>query len=434
MIRGMILENYKSFGKLDLNLQKGGEPKSVVAIYGENGSGKSNIISVFKNLILSFQTLNNQDRLLDFQSNIPKNNLVDKTSLLEVFEDSYMLDTTDDMRVKINFQVNDSDGYYELIFKKVDGKPYLYSEELYYLIKKASGTVFKIKGTKNGPNQIEFSPSLFANTKFRDLAQDMVNRLWGKHSFLAIFNNLIEKSNKEYVESNVSANFLNLIRTFNTVAFRGDDSTGVNTFNGLLPDMIKGTLNKNQSDELITTTSNALNKYLVPLYSDLMEVYYQTERTEEGIHYELFERKRMGGRVLNLPFRLESHGTKELLKLFPLFLNAVNGKTVVIDEIDQGIHDLLVDTLVDNLKDDIEGQLIFTTHDTEVMKELDVSALYVIQIDINGNKKVETLSKNNKRNIAAHNNIQKKYLEGYFAGIPYSSEVDFYDILNDLEV
>lgn len=120
MIRGLILENYKSFGKLDLNLQKGGKPKSVVAIYGENGSGKSNIISVFKNLILSFQTLNNQDRLLDFQSNIRKNHLVDKTSLLEVFEDSYMVDTTDDMRIKINFQVNDSDGYYELIFKKIE--------------------------------------------------------------------------------------------------------------------------------------------------------------------------------------------------------------------------------------------------------------------------------------------------------------------------
>ncbi|WP_155832132.1 AAA family ATPase [Companilactobacillus nodensis] len=152
------------------------------------------------------------------------------------------------------------------------------------------------------------------------------------------------------------------------------------------------------------------------------------------IRYELYEKKRISNKIVEIPFALESNGTKRLLDLFPLFLNAVNGNTVIIDEIDQGIHDLLIDRIIDNIKEDITGQLIFTTHDTQVMKQLDVSSLYVIQVDSEGNKRIVNISKASKGKIAANNNIQKLYLDGYFAGIPYSDDVDFYDILEGIGV
>lgn len=174
-------------------------------------------------------------------------------------------------------------------------------------------------------------------------------------------------------------------------------------------------------------------KYFIPLYSDIESMFYKKNNTENGeINYELYEKKRISNKLITIPFDLESNGTQRLLSLFPLFLNAIAGRTVIIDEIDQGIHDLLIERLIDNVREDLEGQLIFTTHDTQIMQQLDASSLYVLQVDYAGNKRIVNISKASQKNIAANNNIQKLYLNGYFSGIPYADDVDFYDILEDL--
>ena len=169
------------------------------------------------------------------------------------------------------------------------------------------------------------------------------------------------------------------------------------------------------------------------MYSDIENIFYKKSSSKsDEIHYELYEKKRISNTLITVPFSLESNGTKKLLNLFPLFLNAISGQTVIIDEIDQGIHDLLVERIVDNVQEDLEGQLIFTTHDTQIMQQLDVSSLYVLQIDSLGNKRIVNLSKASQKSIAANNNIQKLYLNGYFSGVPYADDVDFYDILGSL--
>ena len=455
MITALHLDNYKSFKRLDLDLKKGKYPKKMVAIYGENGSGKSNIVSAFQNLVASLKTVGIQSELAKVQaqsfggkdgeedSNVPeffldliRNGGFNDTDLLKVFRNTYMLQTDEPMKIKYDFSIGGHEGYYELIFKKNDDTPYLYSEKLYYLIKKSSGIVFKIVDDSNGVPNSTWSPSLFRKSEIKKLTEDTTARLWGKHTFLSIFNGLVDQSNKAYIINNISSNFLDVLNEFNTIAYKSDRSTGINVLGSLLRNMMGGrTKNNDKQKDKLKLTESTLKKYFVPLYSDIMDLFYKiTDDGKDKLEYELYEKKRVAGKILEIPFRLESHGTKQLLELFPLFLNAVHGETVIIDEIDQGIHDLLIDRLIDNIKDDIEGQLIFTTHDTQVMKELDPSSLYIIQIDPDGNKKVVNVSKSNKSNIMAHNNIQKKYLEGYFAGIPYADDVDFFDILECLEV
>lgn len=452
MITSLHLENYKSFKKLNLNLEKGKKPKKIVAIYGENGSGKSNIISAFQNLVLSLNTVNSQEDFAKFQAqllkrhekseddnfilNVLRSGAPDNIELMGVFKNSYMLDATGPMKIRYDFEIEGNHGYYELIFEKNEDETYLSSEKLHYLIKKSSGDFFEISGDSKGVSEKKWSPSLFKSKEIKQLVDSNASRLWGKHTLLSIFNNVFRQNNREYLKKNISKNFLVALGSLKTIAYRSDESAGINGYSMLLRNMINGKFLKNEkNDKKIEATKNALNKYFVPLYSDINKMYYKFTEDDDGKQkYDLFESKRIGGESVEVPFRLESHGTKRLMDLFPLFLNAVNGETVVIDEIDQGIHDLLIDRIIDNLKDDIEGQLIFTTHDTQVMRQLDASSLYVIQIDSKGKKQVINLTKGAKDNIAAHNNIQKKYLEGYFAGIPYSSDVDFYDIVSDLEV
>lgn len=457
MFTGLYLENYKSFRHVDIDLKKSKKPKKIVAIYGENGSGKSNIVSAFTSLSQSLDTVKNQANLAKLQKKIadtaeeseqrqltPENiwlqlvrsGNVTNTDLPLIFKNAGMIGSKEPVVLQYNFNIADNDGYYKLVFNRGERGLYLAEESLYYLIKRSSGTLFKVSGDAEGNVTSKLSPSLFKRGTMREMAGDSIDRLWGKNSFLAIFNGIIMNNNYQYLRENVSANFLQVMEMFNHLAFRGDDGSSVNNFQLLLRNMLRGVLpDSERTQRVLKITEDSLNKYFVPLYSDIYQVFYQYQGNDkETINYELFEKKRIGGEVIDVPFRLESNGTRRLLDLFPLFLNAVHGETVVIDEIDQGIHDLLIDRLIENIKDDIRGQLIFTTHDTQVMKELDPTAVYIIQSDVEGKKRVISLSRNGQVNIAANNNIQKMYLNGYFAGIPYADDVDFEDVLSELEV
>ncbi|APX71971.1 ATP-binding protein [Companilactobacillus allii] len=447
MFTSVEFENYMSLKKLKLNIKQKNDFKKIVAIYGENGSGKSNIVSAFMNLRLSLDTLNAKKKLDEFLSSDTKNENImnvkhytamysDRSRIDRVFENTYLLGATEPMSLKYNFKIYGHFGYYKLIFKKdSSGSLYLASEELNYLIKKSSGVIFHITSDENQNISIKVSPQLFKNANLSNSMDDLIKRLWGKHTFLAIFQEFAVENNEKYIIENVLNNFLKVQSKFEHLSFKTDNARGANNFRQMLHNLISGTVNNGNTRNKIENTSESLNKYFVPLYSDIMSLHYKTESLEDNkTKYELYEKKRISDEIVEIPFVLESNGTKKLLNLFPLLLNAVNGDTVIIDEIDQGIHDLLIDRIIENVKDDITGQLIFTTHDTQVMKQLDVSSLYVIQVDSSGNKRVSNISKASKSNIASNNNIQKLYLEGYFAGIPYADDVDFYDIIENLGV
>jgi len=459
MFTGLEIENYKAFKNLKLKMKKNNLPKSIVAIYGENGAGKSNIVSAFMNLGMSLRTVDTQKQWTEIQTQMAaekdltendnsQNSLseamlafirsgkMNYRQLSQIFNAStHMIGTTKPMRVQYDFELDGHHGYYELIFKISDSKKmYLASETLNYLIKKSSGVLFEITSGSDGNIAYKWSPTLYKNSEIRKLIDDSVERLWGKHTFLAILNSFMTDSNQKYIKKNVSENLLKVIGNFGRIAFRTDMATGVNAFSTMLGDLNRGRIRRNDDNKhKLEVTKEALNKYFVPLYSDVLGVSYRAKIVDDKIEYRLYVQKRIGGQKLIIPFDFESNGTKKLLNLFPLFLNAVYGETVIIDEIDQGIHDLLIDRLIDNLQDDIKGQLIMTTHDTQVMQQLSVSSLYVIQTDNDGNKQVANLSKASKDNIAAHNNVQKMYLNGYFSGVPYADDVDFYDILSGLE-
>ena len=46
MLKSIKLKNFRSFGNLEANFTtKSGRPKKLIMIYGENGSGKSNLMA-----------------------------------------------------------------------------------------------------------------------------------------------------------------------------------------------------------------------------------------------------------------------------------------------------------------------------------------------------------------------------------------------------
>ena len=99
--------------------------------------------------------------------------------------------------------------------------------------------------------------------------------------------------------------------------------------------------------------------------------------------------------------------------------------TVVYDEIDNGVHDLLLTRMILALKDGFSGQLIITTHNTMLLEELSPHDVYIINTDYEGNKRVVCAD---QFDIQSNHNMRMRYLKGLFGGTPFVDEIDYDEI------
>ena len=95
-----------------------------------------------------------------------------------------------------------------------------------------------------------------------------------------------------------------------------------------------------------------LNQYFTQLYSDIKKAYYKFKKEGDGYRYELYFDKVCGGSIRSIPVSLESTGTRKLLDDFPIFFTSAMGLTAFVDEVDSGIHDLLMNDILRLLKND----------------------------------------------------------------------------------
>ena len=116
-------------------------------------------------------------------------------------------------------------------------------------------------------------------------------------------------------------------------------------------------------------------------------------------------------------------------------IGALIGETVIIDEIDNGIHDLLMKNIIMSIKDEITGQLIITTHNTLLLEVLPKESIYILTTNYSGNKTINSIKDYDVR-VQKNNNARTLYLKGLFGGIPTTNYIDFEEIkykLNELE-
>ena len=171
-----------------------------------------------------------------------------------------------------------------------------------------------------------------------------------------------------------------------------------------------------------------LSKFFSRLYSDIKSVHFLKESVNDGkVKYNLFFDKKIAGKLRSIPAENESTGTKNLMAILPFLLMCADGKTVIIDELDIGIHDLLVSQLIKQCIPEITGQLIATTHNTFLMTYKDAPNIFIISIDRKGFKQIASIQSTEPPNVKT--NIQKRYLEGYYSGIPLTADIGLRDIL-----
>jgi len=131
------------------------------------------------------------------------------------------------------------------------------------------------------------------------------------------------------------------------------------------------------------------------------------------------------GQLVPFKFMLEeSDGTKVIAGLLGIALWALeNGKTIIIDELDRSLHPFVLISLIRLFKsrryNQSNAQIIFTLHDPTLLDEhhMRISEVAIVNKTLKGGTTCKRICDfEGARNVS---NFRKQYLEGVFSGIPY---------------
>ncbi len=122
-----------------------------------------------------------------------------------------------------------------------------------------------------------------------------------------------------------------------------------------------------------------------------------------------------------MPMAYESHGTREFIKLYPLILNALEtGGIAVIDELDNSIHPLILPEILrwfaDPVRNPLNGQLWISCHNASLLEDLIKEEIYFCEKDGAGRTSVYGLR--DIQSVRRTDNYYRKYLGGVFGAVP----------------
>ncbi len=274
MFTYLHVKNFKSLVDFTIDFRNSrNTPRKFIAIYGENGAGKSNIVDVFYFLK---RTLNTR---LDFefpQIDIPiipqkhkKQVSRDLTSLKTIIKNSKTFGSNDNMVIKCGIRINNID--YEYIIE-TDNENIVY-EKLSYIKSNNSKLLYEIKKDK----------TLIANSikdsRYKHELEYEIKKYWGKHSLLAIINyesyakrvDFIKTAiNKELLLFNDYFIILNILRPLNQY-----EPQPANVNMRFLTPMIDEYVIEINKEYLLNITEKLLNIIATALYSDIKQIYYR---------------------------------------------------------------------------------------------------------------------------------------------------------------
>ena len=125
--------------------------------------------------------------------------------------------------------------------------------------------------------------------------------------------------------------------------------------------------------------------------------------------------------ALLMPPNYESHGTRQFLKLFPLILDSLSaGSIAIIDELDAAIHSMILPEIIgwfhDPVRNPNNAQLWMSCHNVSLLEELSKDEIVFCEKDRQGMTEIYSL--NDVKAVRRDDNYYKKYLGGTFGAVP----------------
>ncbi len=366
-----------SFYKKTVDKEFDSEKYRVKAIYGENGAGKSALITavkIFQNLILDDNYLN------DSKTQIFLDEIINKATQTFCFECEFLFSSNNTSRV-YHYSVcigKRENGIYEIQSEHLKVKNGNYANSRYKM-------VFEIENGELafldcGDNEREWiekkSMNLLSSHSFVGLYMknfevdyifnDLVSASFFIHiiacSTLALVINvyIAEEDQHElyFLRKKLKGNVLHKQKMIDEL-FGYED--GFNTFFRVNESHVD-----KKSFEEYKERINQLTRFIKIFKSDLVSI--DIDAKENGGEYICDLNLNYGGDVINKEF--ESTGIKKLIRLFDCFVAASKGAIVFVDEMDSNLNDVYLCKLIEYFMYYGKGQLCFTTHNLDPMTVL----------------------------------------------------------------
>lgn len=416
------------FYKKIVNQKFDADKYRIKAIYGENGSGKSAIITavkIFQDIICNSQYLSESknQKLLD--------ELINKKTQHYKFKCEFLCRLEKDNIIfayELQLKKNES-GLYEIVYEKLSERSGNYSNSRYKSIYEVSnGKLIFVNAQNENYSMIE----------------KMTYNLLGKSSFLNIyffnFNNFnkdtVTDSTRIYVRVCICMVLAFIIKVY----LDEEDKHELYFIKKVFSERIKNDNNyisenvleimdslsvtdsiipKNNFDIYVEKINN-LTAFLRIFKHDLKSI--EIDKKDDGDNYRCDLNLNYGDYLINKEF--ESTGIKKLIKLYDCFDAASKYGIVFIDEMDSNLNDVYLCKIIEYFMYYGKGQLCFTTHNLDPMSVLKENK-YSIDFLSSDNKLVSWVSKEN----ATPDNYFKN---GMIENIPFNIDAtDFIGVFGE---
>lgn len=435
MLYRVIVNNYKSFGEeqqFDMfpNMRRDNFPRHVFrqgrlpvlkecAIYGANGSGKSNFIELFY-FLQTFITKDVFDaqRLQDwYATNCFRLPVAEGNQPIEI-----MLEYGIGGAIFIYVLKIVSTGIQEeALYRSGIGK-----EDNRLIFSRAYADVkFEISINEDIKNllvrQIVANPAatvLGLNGRLHLLDFEILNKsyLWFDKNLIVV---PVSRDIPWLIELFVSnPELMGFVNSIYTEIGLGIDSLSIQETD--INEWLEN--NKNEKDILNLMYQGDISQHNISKIKDTIPAYSVLKQKggKQVVLEFIFQQLGKDGYKGEMKVTDQSTGTCRLLTLLPAIYDALNREcTVFVDEIDNGIHPMLVRKLVEYFgKKPSSGQLIYTTHETALLDQQNLLRADEVWLT----EKVRGCTKMYSLNIfKIHKtiSIQNGYLEGRYGAIPF---------------
>lgn len=380
-----------------------------VAIYGKNGGGKSNVIRAFW---LAVQFIKNAQRTQHENALIPVSPfLLDDYSQSRetAFEFTYVVNkikyiygfSATKNRIVREYLFHAPKGQKAVVFNR-EGKKYTFTED------KAKR---KLISEAVADNQLFFSIACTMN----DTACVNAMRWFREYVLFSRDYSDIPRQLLEY------SNDKNMLRAISDYAKAADVGIEEMQFD----------INSEEFSEGMTI-SDSLPMGIRTALIDFMHVLSETSNNSEvklrmgEVTATAFHRgKTSSGKseLFSLELSDESDGTRKLMSIAPAIESVLNnGGILLVDELDKELHPILVAYIVSkfqNKQSNPNGaQMVFTTHDTDLMNEEIMRKDQLYFVDKDNNSGVSELYSISEFATRTSENIRKGYLAGKYGATP----------------
>ncbi len=382
-----------------------------IAIYGKNGAGKSNVIRAFW---LAVQFVRNAQRTQHEKAPIPLTPfLLDDYTKNQPseFEFTYVVDG---IKYIYGFSANSKVILTEYLYHAPKGqKAIIFTREnqSFKFTENSEKRMKELISEAVGPNQLFFSIACTMNYKPCIMAMKWFRE---KIAFSRDFNDIP----KQLIEYSNNKNMLNSI-----ISYAKQADVGISEMTFEFNDKQANSI-LDIPDEVPEDIKSILSSFIDALAAspNISETVISSHEIKaKSLHKGISSTGEIASFALELAD--ESDGTRKLMALAPAIELCLNeGGILIVDEIEKEMHPMLVEFIVakfqSNTTNKANAQLIFTTHNSELMNMEIIRKDQIYFTDKDRQTGASELYNLMEFSPSTNTNIRKSYLLGKYGATP----------------